>query len=293
MTVTVAELLRDTRLLELTARKNVSALLSGAYSTSIVGRGLDFHEARRYQAGDPIRHIDWKMTARLAVPWVRTYLEERQREIFIAVDVSPSMRTGWQRRTKLETAVEVAATLAVSAVDAGDRLGLLTFSDRLHELHRPLPGRRQLYTVLRTLVHTLGQAPQPCEVSDPRAAIHAIESFRGRRFVLFLLSDFIDHDIPDDLRYLRARHDVSLLHIYDPLEFADSASVRLPAYSPEGGPRHTSVRPGETGSLATTGALLEEQAGRLRMTLTSCSTTAAIGRHLAGFLHRKGRRCRR
>ena len=131
MDAALRDLLRKVRRLELVARRNVSSLFAGNYLTTILGQGLEFHEARRYVPGDSVRRIDWKMTARRGVPYVRTFLEERQREIFIALDVSPSMATGWQDKTKLEVAVEMAASLAVSAVDSGDRLGFVTFADRV------------------------------------------------------------------------------------------------------------------------------------------------------------------
>jgi uncharacterized protein (DUF58 family) len=278
------------RALELVARRNVSSLLTGNYLTTIIGSGLDFHEARRYVQGESIRQIDWKITARLCEPYVKTYREEREREVFLAVDVSPSMYTGWQQRSKLETAVETAATLAVSAVDAGDRLGLVTFSDQAGTVLRPDSGKDQLLRVLQELVSCGKRAPQPCAVSDPRAAIHTIQRFRGRRFVVFIISDFIDRDVPDDLTYIRLRHDVSLLHIYDPLEYLSSRVVRLPACSPEGDTTPTVLRPGETGDLESMVGYLRQQAARHRIAVASLSTRDPVGRSLAGFFHQKRRR---
>ncbi len=284
------KLLAEVRELELVARKNVSSLFTGNYLTTIPGRGLEFHEARRYVQGEPIRRIDWKMTARMGVPYVRTFLEERQREIFIALDVSPSMATGWQEKTKLEVAVEMAATLAVSAVLAGDRLGLLTFSDRVFELDRPRAGKRQLFRVLKKLAAVLGRAPAPCRESDPRRAVHAIQRIRGRRFVIFMISDFIDHDVPEDLKYFRSRHDVSLIHLYDPLEYAPASTLRLAAFSPEGPADLASLAPGETGSLEQMLAFLKRQCDKYAIDLGSFSTTDPVAGALTELFHRKRRR---
>jgi uncharacterized protein (DUF58 family) len=218
-------LLRDVHLLELIARRNATGLLAGDYASVILGSGLVFHEARKYVQGEPARLIDWNITARTGEPYVRVHQEERQREVIIALDVSPSMHVGYQARTKLEFAVELAATLAVSAIEGGDRLGWVVFADRALETARPRPGRAQLFRGLKAmLVHT-GPWRRPVLQSDPRAAVHAIESLRGGRYVVFMISDFIDHDVPEDLRYLRARHDVSLLHLFDPLEYAEPSPV--------------------------------------------------------------------
>lgn len=285
------DLLAEVRELELVARRNVSSLFAGNYLTTIPGRGLEFHEARRYVPGEPVRRIDWKMTARMGSPYVRTFLEERQREIFIALDVSPSMATGWQQKTKLEVAIEMAATLAVSAIGAGDRLGLVTFADRVFELERPRAGKRQLFRALKTLASVLVREPEACAESDPRCAIHAIQRFRGRRFVVFLLSDFIDHDVPEDLKYFKKRHDVSLIHLYDPLEYCVPTDVlRLTAFAPEGAGVVTSLRPGETGSLEEMTGFLERECDKYGIEFGSYATTDPVGGALTELFQRKRRR---
>jgi len=282
------ELLRRVSLLEIAARRNAASLGPGRYRTSIPGRGLDFHELRRYVPGEPARRIDWNVTARLGEPYVKVHLEERQRKVQIALDLSPSMDAGFARRTKLEVAVELAATLAVSAIDAGDRLGWVHFADRVHETARPQGGRTQLFRALRAMLRS-AEAPPATAVSDPRAAIHAIESQPGGPFVVFLISDFIDHDLPDDLRYVRERHDVSLFHVYDPLEYGPAIDAVVAGRSPEGG-RRGSVRPGELGPLEEMLAFLEREGARRGLDLASFSTAEPVGAALDRFFHRKRRR---
>ncbi|MEO1085791.1 MAG: DUF58 domain-containing protein, partial [Acidobacteriota bacterium] len=136
----ISELLRRVHRLEMVGRRSAAGLRSGDYATKIRGRGLLFEEPRPYVPGDEARRIDWNITARLGgAPHVRVHLEERQRDVLLLLDVSPSMHFGSRGATKLELAVELAATLAVSAIDAGDRLGLVLFADRVLEEHRPRP----------------------------------------------------------------------------------------------------------------------------------------------------------
>jgi len=283
----IQDLLKEIRALELVAGRNVSSMLGGNYRTTIVGRGLEFHEARRYVAGDPVRAIDWKITARLDRPHIRTFLEERQREIVIALDISPSMHTGWQRLSKIEAAVEMAATLALSAIDSGDRLGWVTFSDRAFSIVPPRQGRKQLFAALRTFVRAIVDGPQACEVSDSRTAFHAIQRFKGSKAVIFVISDFIDYDVPEDLRYIARRHDVSLLHIYDPLEYVSDSPVRVIAHSPEGQRTPGAWRLGDFDGLEAMRAFLNVQASRHRIATRSFSTSEPPGPALSRFFHER------
>lgn len=294
----VSKLLGEIHRLELIARRNAAGLLAGDYVTSIPGRGLLFHETRKYVPGEPARRIDWNITARLGEPYVQVHLEERQREVIVALDVSPSMHTGFQHKTKLEFAVELAATVAVSAIDAGDRLGLVVFADRVLESRRPEGGRKKLFEIFRALLAHTGPWRRPVAVSDPRAAIAAIEAQRGKRFVVFLISDFVDHDVPEDLKYLRARHDVSLIHVYDPVEYEVSDAVRFRARSPEGASssgrgRAVRISPGETGTLGEVESFLRTEAARHGIATTSMSTDEPVPQALGRFLHAKSRQVRR
>ncbi len=280
--------------LELVARKNAAGVLHGDYQTAIRGRGMVFHETRKYVAGDPVRRIDWNTTARLGEPYVKVHLEERQRQVVVALDVSPSMHAGFQEKTKLEYAVELAATLAASAVEVGDRLGWIVFADQVLAEGRPRGGRPQLFRALRSFLEHTGPWTRPVAVSDPRAAIHALERRRRGRFVVFLISDFIDHDVPEDLRYLKARHDVSLLHVYDPVEYAAPGPVVFRGIAPEGRPpegrgRGVTLGPGDTGSLDEMQRFLRRKCGEYRIAYDSFSTALPVRGALDHFFHRKRR----
>lgn len=289
MSTDVSALLRQVRILELVARRNAAGLAAGDYLTAIRGRGMIFHESRKYVPGEPARAIDWNVTARLGEPYVKVHLEERQREVVVALDVSPSMHAGFQAKTKLEVAVELAATLAASAVAAGDRVGHVIFADRVLAESRPRGGRAQLFRVLRAFVEHAAPWTRPVAESDPRAAVHAVERHRRGRFVVFLISDFIDHDVPEDLKYVRARHDVSLLHVYDPFEYSPGAPVVFQGFSPEGAGRRAALRPGETGTLEEMRAFLRQECGRHRIAFESFSTALPVRASLERFFHRKRR----
>ncbi len=282
-----AELLRRVQLLELAARRNVASILEGDYPTAIKGSGLLFEEPRRYMPGDPVRSIDWNITARVQEPHVRVYREERQREVVLAVDVSPSMHSGFQERTKLETAVEVAATLAVSATDAGDRLGWILFADHVLETRPPRHGKLQLWRALRALLAGTVPWERRVPMTDPREAIHDLERTRNGPLVLFLISDCVDRDLADDLRYLRSRHDASLVHIYDPFEFASAGDVTLPGVSPEGDQTVSSIVPGRYTSLEETQRSLALTCARLALPLVSISTANDVPAALIELFHRK------
>lgn len=281
----LSQILKYVHELELTARKNAFSLLSGDYTSTIPGRGLHFHEARKYVLGEPIRMIDWNMTARLGEPYVKVFREERERDIFIALDISPSMFTGWQEKTKLEYAIEMAATLAVSAIEARDRLGLILFNDQAVEVLRPASGKVQLFRILKAMLNFANAEPLACQESDIRAAIHAIQKFRGKRFIVFLLSDFIDQDVPDDLKYIQSMHDLSLFHIFDPFEYQSTQEVFLPAFSPEGSADPLMLHPGDAGSLFEIRNYLKQECLKYRLGFRSISVKQDIATVLREFFH--------
>ena len=292
-----AELLRRVQHLELVARRNAAGLAPGEYETAVRGQGLLFHEVRKYVPGEPARRIDWNITARLADPHVRVYLEERQREVMVLLDVSPSMHAGMARRTKLELAVELAATLGAAAVHAGDRLGHVLYADRVLDRAAPRQGRSQLFRFLRALLEHTGPWQRRVAESDARKAFHALEGGlgRGRRgaragtgMVVFVISDLVDHDLPEDLRYLRARHDVSLLHVHDPFEH-DSGPVRFTAHSPEGRAWRAILNAVETGTLEHTRSRLRQRCGEAAVAFGSFSTAEPVRAGLARFFHHKRR----
>lgn len=285
----VKQILKNVNNLELIARKNAYSMAKGDYTTSIPGRGMDFHEARKYVMGEPIRSIDWNMTARLGEPYVKVFLDERQRDVFIALDVSPSMFVGWQNKTKIEYAIEVASTLSVSAIQSRDRLGHVLFTDKPLEIAIPRLGRKQLFRTLKSFLDYGKQSPKT-RSSDIRAAIHAIQKFKGNRFVVFIISDFIDQDVPEDLKYIQSKHDLNLIHIYDIVEYSSTKDLFFSAFSPEGYGKSNIIHPGEPSSLESIQKYLKEESLKYNINFISLSTRESISQALRNLFYLKKRR---
>ncbi|HNK57174.1 MAG TPA: DUF58 domain-containing protein, partial [Leptospiraceae bacterium] len=185
----VSELLKKAKEIELIARKNAHSLLAGDYTSIIPGRGLQFHEARKYVYGESVRMIDWNMTARLGEPYVKTFLEEREREVLIALDVSPSMMTGYQDRTKIEFAIELAATLAFSSMQSRDKIGYIIFNNEALEIVRPRGGKSQLFRTIKAFLQKTEEMKGKEATSDIRSVLHAVQKFKSSHFILFIISD--------------------------------------------------------------------------------------------------------
>jgi len=202
------------------------ALRSGQHRSKLRGRGMDFTEARNYQAGDEIRHMEWRVTARTGRPHVKVYQEERERPVVILTDFNPSMYFGTRIAFKSVVAARLAAILAWTAAKQGDRVGGFLFSADTH--HEFTPRSRQ--TGVLPLLASLSHYTQPKQTnialsSDPRSLNHAL--LRMRRVakpgsILVLISDFYhtDQDTEQHLNRLRSHNDVLVYHICDPLELA-------------------------------------------------------------------------
>lgn len=283
-------LIQQVKELELVGRKNTTAFFTGNYMSAILGHGMEFHEARKYVQGESIRLIDWNMTARLGEVYVKRFREEREREIFLGVDVSPSMFFGTQKRSKIETALEIAATLGFSAQATHDKVGMVCYADKVLDTYLPGKGRAHFFAILKSLVHHKNLGPQKAAITDLRAAITKIQSLKARKFMVFFISDFIEHDIPDDLRLIQDRHEVVLLHVYDPFEYMEAGKAFFPFYSPEGRPSTLSGRPGTFGTLADMDNFLKGSSLKYGIDVVSISTRDAVTKKLLNYFQEKQRR---
>ena len=181
----VIELLKKVRQVEIVARKTVNELFAGQYKSVFRGRGMEFSEVREYQPGDDIRTIDWNVTARAGKPFIKRFDEERELTILFLVDVSASGIFG-TRRSKMDTAIEAAATLMFSALKNNDKVGLLTFADRVIHFYPPRKGKANVLHLLRELL-----AVEPTgEHTELLSALEYVNRTQKRRAVIFLLSDF-------------------------------------------------------------------------------------------------------
>ncbi|MCB1179267.1 MAG: DUF58 domain-containing protein [Leptospiraceae bacterium] len=287
------DLIKKVHELELIGSKNAYSILTGDYVTKFPGRGLLFHEARKYVPGESIRLIDWNMTARLGEPYVKVLLEEREREIIVALDMSPSMFSGWQDKTKIEYAIELAATLSVSGIKSRDKVGLVLFNNNVLKSLRPISGRIQLFRCLKSMLLGMEDYRDWEGETDIRSVFHEIQKNRNKRYIVFIISDFIDRDIPDDLKFVRAGHDVSFLHVYDPLEYEMANEILIPSYSPEKeeDKRNTGIlHPGEVGSLEEIQNYLKNESIKYKVTFDSFATNEPISKKLKDFFHKKKKR---
>ena len=221
------ELIARVRRIEITTRQLVEDGLAGEYHSVFKGRGMEFDEVRQYIPGDDVRTIDWNVTARTGEPYVKSYVEERELTVMLAVDVSRSGDFGTRNRFKRELAVELAAVMSIAATTNNDKVGLLLFTDRVELLIPPMKGRSHVLRMLRDLL-----AHEPVgSGTDIRLALDTIYVLLKRRSIVFLISDFL----ADPGSYRQAmlvtnrRHDVAAFDISDPLEreIADVGIIAL------------------------------------------------------------------
>jgi uncharacterized protein (DUF58 family) len=209
-----AELIRKIRRIEITTRRAVQDTLAGGYHSVFKGRGMAFSEVRPYQPGDEIRSIDWNVTARMGEPFVKVFTEERELTALIAVDRSASQDAGFAPQAKAEVSAEIAALLVFSALENGDRAGLLLFTDRIE---RYVPPRRGKKHGLRLITETLAFQPRG-RGTDIAAALGHVMSAQRRKAVVFVVSDFLADGWESPLAVLGRRHDVVPVVVTDPVE---------------------------------------------------------------------------
>lgn len=214
-----ADLIRRIRRIEITTRRAVQDTLAGGYHSVFKGRGMAFSEVRPYQPGDEIRSIDWNVTARMGEPFVKVFSEERELTALVAVDRSASQDSGLSGLSKAEVAAEIAALLVFSALENGDRAGLLLFTDRTE---RYVPPRRGKKHGLRLISEVLAYQPRGRGTDLPSALSHLTRAQRKRALV-FLISDFLVPEaqlgpLEASLAVAARRHDVIPVVTSDPLE---------------------------------------------------------------------------
>jgi uncharacterized protein (DUF58 family) len=206
-----SEILRKVRQIEIRARGVVNSVLSGAYSSSFKGRGMEFSEVREYVPGDEIRTIDWNVTARAGHPFVKVFTEERELTVLLMVDASASGDFGSRREMKGEVMAMLSALLAFSAIQNNDRVGLLIFTSKVEKFIPPQKGRKHVLRVIRELLY---HKPQEKGTDLAGALAHA-NRLLGHRAVVFLVSDFAAPDFEKPLKLLQRRHDAVAVAVND------------------------------------------------------------------------------
>lgn len=233
------ELLSAVDRLEIVARRAVDDELAGQYASVFKGRGIDFTDVRRYRPGDDIRVIDWNVSARMNELHVKQYVEERQLTVFLLVDASSSQEFATRRAarsreggTKRDAAAELGALVAFSAIDPGDRVGLLTFTDDIESVVPPASGRKHVLRLLSEVEGLEGER----RGTDIEGALERVARIADSRAVVFLISDFLD-ETGGGLEVLRDRHELVPVVLTDPMEF-DLPDLGLATFrDPETGER--------------------------------------------------------
>ena len=207
-------ILKKVRRLEVRVRRLVNTLFIGEYHALFKGQGIEFSDVREYQPGDDIRIIDWNVTARLGFPYVKKFVEERDLTVILMVDISSSSLFSTKERTKRDLAAEICALLAFSAIRNNDKVGLVTFTDRVERFIPPRKGSEHALRVVRELLF----GTPASKTTNIASALRFINRLVKRKSVIFLVSDFIDQGYEAVLRVTGKRHEVIAISIDDPRE---------------------------------------------------------------------------
>ena len=207
-----SELLKKVRRIEIKTRGLSRNIFAGQYHSAFKGRGMAFSEVREYQYGDDIRDIDWNVTARYVRPYVKVFEEERELTVMLLIDVSGSREFGSVNVMKKEVITEIAATLAFSAIQNNDKIGVVFFSDKIEKFIPPQKGKKHILYVIRELIDFQPDKKQTNIAQALKYLTNAIK----KRCTAFLISDFIDKDgFKDALTIANRKHDVVAIQVYD------------------------------------------------------------------------------
>lgn len=206
------ELIERVRRIEIKARGLSNNLFAGQYHSAFKGRGMAFSEVREYQYGDDVRDIDWNVTARMSKPYIKVFEEEREMTVMLLVDVSASLDFGTVKQMKKEMETEIAATLAFSAIQNNDKIGVIFFSDRIEKFIPPKKGKKHILYIIRELLDFKPESRR----TDVKMAIEYLTNVLKKRCTAFVLSDFIDaNDYTNALTIANRKHDVVAIQVYD------------------------------------------------------------------------------
>jgi uncharacterized protein (DUF58 family) len=208
------ELLKKVRKIEIKTRRLSDHIFGGEYHSTFKGRGMTFSEVRQYQFGDDVRSIDWNVTARYNEPFVKVFEEERELTMMLMVDVSGSELFGTDEQFKNEIITEIAATLAFSAKQNNDKIGLILFSDEVELYIPPKKGRFHVLRIIRELIEFHPKS----KLTNIAEALKFLSNVMKKKASVFMLSDFIADDYQHTIKIVSNKHDVTGIRIYDKRE---------------------------------------------------------------------------
>jgi uncharacterized protein (DUF58 family) len=208
------EILKKVRRIEIGTKRLVNDLFSGEYHSTFKGQGMEFEEVRQYQPGDDIRLIDWNVTARTGQPYIKMFREERELSVVLMVDASSSGKFGTRGRFKSETAAELCALLAFSAIKNNDKVGLIIFTDTIEKFVPPKKGRAHVLRLIREILYFEPKG----KGTDISGAIQYMTRVVRRKSVVFMISDFMSEGFFKPMQIANNKHDVIAIKISDPRE---------------------------------------------------------------------------
>jgi len=205
------EILKKVRKIEIKTRRLSDHIFSGEYHSSFKGRGMTFSEVRQYQYGDDIRSIDWNVTARYNEPFIKVFEEERELTMMLMVDLSASEFFGTVEHFKRDIIAEISATLAFSAIQNNDKVGLLIFSDEIELFIPPKKGKTHVLRIIRELIEFQPKSKK----TDIAQALRYLSNVMKKKAIVFILSDFMDDGFENALKIVSKKHDVTGIRVYD------------------------------------------------------------------------------
>ena len=209
------ELLKKVRKIEIKTKRLSNHLFSGEYHTSFKGKGMTFSEVRQYSYGDDVRSIDWNVTARYNEPHIKVFEEERELTMMLMIDISGSQKFGTNNQLKAEVVTEIAATLAFSATQNNDKIGLLLFSDIIELYIPPKKGKSHVLRIIRELIEFKPKSNK----TNLSQALEFLSATQKKKAIVFLISDFIlQDDYNKTLKMMAKKHDLTAIRVYDEKE---------------------------------------------------------------------------
>jgi uncharacterized protein (DUF58 family) len=212
--LTTAEILKKVRHLEIKSKKLTTDLFTGEYHSAFKGKGMSFKEVREYAPGDDIRFIDWNVSARFGHPFSKVFEEERELTVMMLIDVSASSLFGTQITTKKELAIEIAAVIAFSAVNNGDKVGVILYSGKIEKYIPPRKGKKHALFIVRELL----SAESERKGTDLGAALKYFNNTTRQKSIAFIISDLIDTNYSQALRVAGNKHDIVGIKLYDKMD---------------------------------------------------------------------------
>ena len=207
-----SDLLKRVRQIEIKTRGLSNNIFAGQYHSAFKGKGMSFSEVREYQYGDDVRDIDWNVTARYNKPFVKVFEEERELTVMLLIDVSNSLDFGTVKQLKKDMVTEIAATLAFSAIQNNDKIGVIFFSDRIEKFIPPKKGRKHILYIIRELLDFKPESKR----TDIKIAVEYLTNVIKKLCTTFMISDFIDeNDFRNALTIANRKHDIVAIQVYD------------------------------------------------------------------------------